>query len=168
MSIAVRPVSPSEAPTLATFAEACFREAFGNAFPAEALDRLCGRVFEVPVMETLIAQGVWLAEAGSAWAGYVALGSTPCPLGGLTEPNAELARLYVPLGHQGTGVADALMDRFLEELRMRDVRSVWLQASADSPRALAFYRRRGFEDFGAYLVTCEGVALPHRALGRNL
>lgn len=168
MSIAIRPLSPSEAPSLAAFAEACFREAFGAAFPSEALDRLCGRVFEASVMETLIAQGVWLAEEDSVWVGYVALGSTPCPLPGLAEPHAELARLYVPRSHQGTGAADRLMDRFLEELRLRGVHSVWLQASADSPRALAFYRRRGFEDFGAYVVICEDIALPHRALGRNL
>lgn len=168
MSPVIRPVCLPEAPNLAAFAEGCFREAFGDALPAEALDRLCARVFEVSVMEGLVAQGVWLAEEGPVWAGYVALGNTPSPLRGLTEPCAELARLYVPRSHQGSGIADLLMDRFLEEVRRSGACSAWLQASADSPRALAFYRRRGFVDFGAYLVTCEGIALPHRALGRNL
>lgn len=164
----IRPLLPIEAPVLATFAEDCFREAFGGAFPPGAMDRLCGCVFEVRIMERLIERGAWVALADGDWSGYVALGDTPCPIDGLPEPTAELARLYVRRDHHGDGTADRLMERFLEEARLRGCRSVWLQAYEGSPRALSFYRRWSFVDFGPYIVTCEGVALPHRALGRDL
>lgn len=164
----IRPLLPPEAPLLAAFAEGCFREAFGGAFPPGEMDRLCGRVFESSIVERLIAQGVWVAQADGDWSGYAAMGDTPCPIDALAAPTAELARLYVRRDHHGDGTANRLIERFLEEAQLRGHRSAWLQAFEGSPRALSFYRRWGFVDFGPYVVTCEGIALPHRALGRDL
>ncbi len=168
MTATIRRLHPSEAPALAVFGEACFREAFARNFLPEGLDRLCPRVFERSVMEGLIEQGTWLAEDAEGWLGYLACGDTACPIPQLEPPTQELARLYVLQRGQGRGVADPLMTCFLEEAIRRGCRSLWLQAFEGSPRALAFYRRWGFQDFGPFTVECEGLVLPHRALGRNL
>lgn len=162
---AVRRLDPGDVPALASFAEACFREAYGGHFAAADLERLCAAAFGFPVMERLVRDGTWVA---GDWQGYVALGQIPSPIAGLAEPTLELARLYVAQAWQGRGVADRLMARFLQEARERGARSIWLQAFAGSPRALAFYRRWGFEDHGPYVLAVEGLVLPHRMLGRNL
>jgi GNAT superfamily N-acetyltransferase len=156
-----------EGPELASFAEACFREAFRAHFEPKAMARLCARVFAPPILEGLLRSGVWLAEQDGEWQGYVALGALPCPLPELAIPALELARLYVTADWQGKGVADRLMGRFLAEAGDRGGRSVWLQAFEGNPRALAFYRRWGFIDFGPFELVCEGVLLPHRLLGRS-
>ena len=161
----VRRLAPEEVPALAAFAEACFRDAFAEHFAAADLDRLCAAAFALPVMARLVQDGAWLA---GAWQGYAALGEVPCPIAGLATPVLELARFYVAGAWQGTGVADRLMERFLREAGARGARSVWLQAFAGNPRALAFYRRWGFVDHGPYELICEGLVLPHRMLARGL
>jgi GNAT superfamily N-acetyltransferase len=168
MEAIVRRLDLQEAPALAHFAEACFREAFCSHFESAAMDRLCANAFAQPVLERLLTDGVWLAQSGQDWQGYVALGAIPCPIPELARPVIELARLYVPERWQGKGVADRLMERFLAEAAARGGRSVWLQAYENNPRALAFYRRWGFIDHGPYPVLFEGIMLPHRMLGRCL
>lgn len=165
MDAAIRQLATTDAPDLARFAEACFREAFVGHFRPASMDALCGAAFALPVMEGLIQNGTWVA---GDWQGYIALGAIPSPVPGLEQPTLELARLYVPCRWQGQGVADRLMGRFLGEVAERGGRSVWLQAYEGSPRALAFYRRWGFADHGPYHIVCEGIALPHRMMGRNL
>lgn len=161
----VRRLAQEETRALAIFAEACFREAYGAHFAAADLERLCTAVFALPVMARLVHDGAWVA---GAWQGYAALGQVPCPIPGLGEPTLELARLYVARAWQGKGVADRLMERFMQEAAARGAGSVWLQVFAESPRARAFYRRWGFTDHGPYVLTWEGLTLPHRMLGRNL
>ena len=165
MDTLIHRLAAADAPVLASFAETCFREAFGAHFGSTAMDALCAVACTNPVMEKLIQDGVWVA---GDWQGYLALGEVPCPIPELTGPTLELARLYVRELWQGKGIADRLMERFLVEVAERQGRSVWLQAFAGNPRALAFYRRWGFADFGPYNLICEGIVLPHRLLGRNL
>ena len=165
MDPTIRRLDAAEASALAAFGEACFREAFREHFAPEAMDALCVQVFALPVMEGLIRTGAWLA---GDWQGYVALGETPCPFGGLAPPTAEVARLYVLRRWQRTGTADRLMARAAEEARERKHRSLWLQAFGGNPRALAFYRRWGFRDYGPCGVACAGLLLPHRMMGRDL
>jgi GNAT superfamily N-acetyltransferase len=155
----------NDAASLSSFAEACFREAYTGDFVPASLEALCRVAFTETVIAGLIRNGAWVA---GDWQGYVARGETPCPISGLAKPIGELARLYVPRRWQGTGVADRLMAIFLSDAEDRGDRSLWLQAHANSPRALAFYRRWGFDDYGFLAITCEGVLLPHRALGRRL
>ena len=168
MSIEIRRAETTEIAGLASFAETCFREAFAADFPPVAMDRLCAQVFALPIVAALIGRGVWLAAGKEGWRGYIALGDVRCPIPELTHPVAELARLYVPRRWQGQGVADALMERFFTETGHRGAHGIWLQAYERNPRALAFYRRWGFQDFGPFDLECEGILLPHRALGRNL
>lgn len=168
MNPSLRQATLAEAGELALFAETCFREAFGQDFTPKTLDRLCGQAFARSLIEELIGQGTWLAVGSEGWRGYIALGRIPCPLPNMIGPTMELARLYVSSRWQGHGVADALMTTFLAEVRRRGANSVWLQAYEGNPRALAFYRRWGFTDFGPFEVACDGLILPHRALGQNL
>lgn len=49
---------------------------------------------------------------------------------------------------RGSGVADALMDELLAAARATGARTVRLEVSDATPRAAAFYRRRGFRPTG--------------------
>ncbi len=66
---------------------------------------------------------------------------------------AEVKRMYVHPGARGTGVADALMARLMAESRQAGHAILRLEAGAQSPAAVRFYRRSGFCEcavFGDY------------------
>jgi ribosomal protein S18 acetylase RimI-like enzyme len=47
----------------------------------------------------------------------------------------------------GRGAAQSLMDACIDEARRRGKTTIWLQAWQEAGRALAFYRKFGFEVF---------------------
>ena len=56
----------------------------------------------------------------------------------------ELRPIAVRRDRQGSGVADQLMQRLLEDARVRGFRSVILKTETDNGRANSFYVRQGF------------------------
>jgi len=94
------------------------------------------------------ATGVFLAavdDASGTWVGTMG--------GYLHAPGQPmLVGVYVAPSHRGagTGVADALLDGVVEWARGHGT-ALALHVHAENPRAIAFYRRRGFEPTGVTL-----------------
>lgn len=61
---------------------------------------------------------------------------------------SRLAGMGVTPGARGTGAVDLLMERLLEEARARQDHAMVLECFEQNPRALAVYRRHGFEIVG--------------------
>jgi ribosomal protein S18 acetylase RimI-like enzyme len=81
------------------------------------------------------------------YAKLVAGAAPPC----VSDPAAmEIARFYVERAWHGRGVADALMQRCLDEARLRHHSMIWLGVWELNPRARAFYRRWGFREVGEH------------------
>lgn len=59
--------------------------------------------------------------------------------------DAELYNIAVLPEHRRIGRGQALLDEFLELLRIEDVRNVWLEVRESNVNALTFYRKNGFE-----------------------
>lgn len=74
------------------------------------------------------------------------LGAAVMRGGGLEKlpEHGELSCLYVLSGEMGRGVGSLLLERVLEEMRMRGLKHCALNVLEDNARAIAFYRRRGF------------------------
>ena len=67
----------------------------------------------------------------------------------VTHPEAiELQRFYADRSVHGTGLALRLMRRALDAARELGGRYAWLGVWERNPRAIAFYRRSGFEAVG--------------------
>jgi RimJ/RimL family protein N-acetyltransferase len=60
--------------------------------------------------------------------------------------------------HRGAGAADALLAQCEECAGELGYRALWLCVWERNPRAVAFYRRRGFAQAGAMDIPVEGVA----------
>ncbi len=74
----------------------------------------------------------------------------------------ELKRFYVLPEHRGTGVADALLDALVEHATARGASVLRLETGDRQHAALAFYRRRGFEEvprFGPYVGSATSVCM---------
>lgn len=75
----------------------------------------------------------------------VAVRRSPRP--GLSAP-AEFRKLYLDPAYHGTGLADALIHCALSILNAEGPRPIWLSVFSGNPRAIAFYKKWGFEIAG--------------------
>ncbi|MCU0354271.1 MAG: GNAT family N-acetyltransferase [Cytophagales bacterium] len=66
-------------------------------------------------------------------------------------PCVEINRLYVLQDSIGTGVGKLLMETCLQAARQQGYRTVWLGVWEHNARAIAFYRKWGFETFGSHI-----------------
>lgn len=65
-------------------------------------------------------------------------------------PSMEIWRFYIDKPWHGRGIARRLMDATLELAKSLDAKSVWLGVWERNPRAIAFYRKCGFEHIGEH------------------
>ncbi|WP_147111256.1 GNAT family N-acetyltransferase [Tateyamaria sp. syn59] len=61
---------------------------------------------------------------------------------------AELGPFYVTPSQQGSGAAQVMMKGILEEARAGGVAQIELTVAPDNARAIAFYKRQGFQKYG--------------------
>jgi ribosomal protein S18 acetylase RimI-like enzyme len=89
-----------------------------------------------------------IAEDGGQPLGYTRLrgGNEPKCINGLHP--VEIVRLYSIKEMIGRGVGAALMQACIDEARRRGCDVIWLDVWEKNPRAIAFYRKWGFEKVG--------------------
>lgn len=151
--VAVRAATADDAAALAAFAQACFHDAFAADNRAEDMAAYLAATFSPERQAAEIADPatqVLLAHVDGALAGYalVAAGAAPRAVTGAAP--IELRRFYVARPWHGRGVADALMDAVLAAARARGAATLWLGVWERNPRAIAYYRKRGFADVGSH------------------
>jgi diamine N-acetyltransferase len=155
----IRPAALQDAPRLASFGAALFRQAYEPTHPEPTLSAYLANAFA----ESRVAQSVadrasmtlLVETADGSWLGYAALReggpsaqttTLNAPLPG--ESPLEIVRFYVDGAWQGRGVAQALMHACEEEARARGCDVLWLQAWQQAPQALRFYAKSGFATHG--------------------
>ncbi len=88
-----------------------------------------------------------MAEAEGEIVAYLKLAPMKLPVP--HEPGArEIRQLYVLRPWQGAGVAAALMDWAVETARAEGAPALYLSVWEKGDRAIAFYRKQGFETVG--------------------
>lgn len=142
----------SDAPNLAVFAARAFAEAFGTDNRPEDLRAHLATSFGVrqqtkelatPTTITLLAQNT------DSLAGYAQVRcKLPPPCVSHNRP-IQLYRFYVDRSAQGRGLAQLLMAAVHQAACEFHGRHLWLSVWERNPRAIAFYKKAGFEDVGA-------------------
>ncbi len=150
MSVSYRTAIAADTPALAAMGRRCFEETFGAFFPAADMalhlashfgQEALPREFLDPALRIRVAE---VDGAAVAWLKLAPM-SLPVP----HEPGAlEVKQLYVLAPWQGAGVAAALMDWAVETARADKAPSLYLCVWERGDRAIAFYRRQGFETVG--------------------
>ena len=147
----IREAKPSDAKLLSKVAEETFRATFAVANTPENMDAHCrdsyGESLQAaeilnPSMVTLLGEdeGQLVGFAQIRW------GAPPECVSG--EKPGEVHRLYVVDRWQGKGVAQALMNACIEQMRRKGSDVVWLGVWEHNPRAISFYRKYGFVEVG--------------------
>ncbi|MDH5583212.1 MAG: GNAT family N-acetyltransferase [Gammaproteobacteria bacterium] len=149
----IRRAQASDASALANLAERTFRATFSAQNTATDIDLYCtstfgtkiqGREIQDPNYVTLLAE---VDNALSAYAQVRLRSPQPCVL---AERPSELLRLYVSGEYLGQGLAHELMPEILATAANNEADVIWLGVWEENPRAIAFYRKYGFEVVGAH------------------
>lgn len=156
--IVIRRGVAGDAEGLARFAASTFAEAFGDdTSPGDLHDHLAAtyradlqaRELADPTVTTL------LALRGSRIVAYAQVRLNDTPPACVTMPDAvELQRFYADRSVRGTDLTLRLMQLALGAARELGGRYAWLGVWERNSRAMAFYRKAGFDEIGLthYLV----------------
>ncbi|REC78446.1 GNAT family N-acetyltransferase [Chryseobacterium elymi] len=82
--------------------------------------------------------------------GYLKLNSGEAQTELKDETSLEIERIYVKKSHHGQKVGQLLYDQALETARSLNKSYLWLGVWEENLRALQFYRKNGFEEFGTH------------------
>ncbi len=154
--VQIREVQPHEVAQLSALSAATFYETFAAQNNEHDMRAYLQEAFS----EARLTQE--LQQAGStfyfAWRpdepeplGYLKLNTGAAQSEDMGNDSLEIERLYVRGVYQGTGTGAALMERALEEAAKKEKSMVWLGVWEQNHRAVAFYRRSGFEVTGTHI-----------------
>lgn len=152
MTVALRRAVPDDAPSLALLAERTFRDTFGARNSPGNMDLHCERHFSSDIQAGEIADRnlvTTLAVEDGRFAGFTQVALARAHPAVAAGSPAELSRLYVVAEWHGKGVAQALMNDALASARAAGADVLWLGVWEHNPRAMAFYRKSGFEIVGS-------------------
>ncbi len=154
MSVVVRAAQVPDAPLLAAFAERTFRDTYAAENTPGDLDRYVAEHFGVRRQEAELRDErmlTLLAEVDGQGVGYAQLARGPAPASVAGAAPMELVRFYVDRPWHGRGVAAPLMDSVAAAGRSAGAGTLWLGVWERNPRAIAFYRKCGFEESGSQI-----------------
>ena len=169
----IRRAIPGDVEALALLGRATFLEAFAGVLQGSDILTHC-RVQHAESKYRHWLEGdespIFLAEEtfGYAPIGYSVLTEPDLPLPDLDAFDIELKRIYVLNRYQGSGLGPALMAASMEEARARGMRRLLLGVYAENHRALAFYKKSGFEIIGARTFQVGQMICDDYVLGRDL
>jgi ribosomal protein S18 acetylase RimI-like enzyme len=147
----IRRATPQDAADLAAFGRQAFTDTFGRDNTPEDLALYLAAAYGPEIQRAELvnpAVSCWLAESGSDIAGYALLRRGPAPSTVDSDSAIEVGRLYVGREFIRGGIGSLLMRAALDEARETGIRTIWLGVWEHNLRAIAFYRRWGFDIVG--------------------
>jgi Acetyltransferases len=144
----IRSASAADADALALVGAATFLETFAGMVDGGALVAHCVRAHSADAYRAYLDKGAkaWLAEIepGHAPVGYALTGEPELEQAGPCD--LELKRIYMLARYQGSPIASSLMRTACESAAGHE--RLLLGVKDDNHRAIAFYRKHGFEIIG--------------------
>ncbi len=152
MNWTIRRAGLDDAEALALLGAATFLTAFADVHTSAEIVEHCRDAHSVAAYHRLLAPSTdaWLVETASTGApvGYAVLTEPGLELAG--PGDLELRRIYLLPGLHGGGAGAALMQLVIERARERGARRLLLGVYSLNGRALAYYRKHGFEQIGEH------------------
>jgi diamine N-acetyltransferase len=152
-AIRIRRAEEDDAQELSVLAERTFRTAFAESNTAANMQLHCETTYGHALQLAEIRESsreTWVAEADARLVAYVQLrfdATSPMISG---ERPVEIQRFYVDAAHHGAGLAHQLMAHVIARAKAAGAATLWLGVWERNPRALAFYRKWGFDVVGEH------------------
>ena len=162
--VAIRRATIEDAALLADLGARLFEQTFGAMNKPEDMQHYLAGAFAPDVQRAEIAdpdRGIFLAfDSAGAAVGYAITRRGSRGAGIVSERPVEVQRIYVDRALHGRGLGDALMNACIDQARDWHGDLLWLGVWQENPRAIAFYKRSGFEVVGVQDFTL-GSDLQH-------
>lgn len=148
----IRPATAEDTAALAQIGAATFLESYTEIIDGPDMVAHCSRQHSESVYGQYLADpacSTWIAEyaATGAPVGYAV--NCPPDLPVAIQPgDVELKRIYCFSRFHGAGIGQALMEAAIDDARRRGAPRLLLGTYQDNHRAVAFYKRHGFELIG--------------------
>lgn len=156
IAIQIRRAEEDDALALSVLAERTFRAAFAELNTAANMQLHCattyGHAFQLAEIRDS-SRETWVAEGNAGLVAYVQLrldATSPMILG---RRPVEIQRFYVDASHHGAGLAYQLMSHVVARAEAAESTVLWLGVWERNPRALAFYRKWGFDVVADHVFT---------------
>ncbi len=148
----IRAAVPEDAANLALIGSATFVDAYCDVLPGENIIAHCAKEHSKARYQDFLQQakvGAWLAEMSETGAaiGY-ALNLPPDLPVVIEKGDIELKRIYLLSRFQGGGAGKALLAASVNHAREQGAGRLLVGVYDQNDKALAFYRRSGFEEIG--------------------
>ena len=154
MAVSYRRGRVADAAALASFATRAFTDTYAEHNTAddmrEYLASAYGAEHQARELEDS-AMITMVAESENALLGFAQLRRSEAPPSVASDAPIEIYRFYVDRSAHGTGVAQQLMKETLAAARDLGANHVWLGVWEKNGRAIAFYRKSGFQDVGTQI-----------------
>ncbi len=150
----IRDAELRDAAPLAALAEQTFRETFEASNTPEDMALHCqGHYSEALQSQEILDPGLTtlVCEHDGQLVAFAQLRRDPAPPCVRAARPLELQRLYVASAWHGKGLAQELMRRCLAQAEAEGADQVWLGVWEHNPRAIAFYRKFGFQQVGDHV-----------------
>ncbi|HWZ50418.1 MAG TPA: GNAT family N-acetyltransferase [Granulicella sp.] len=169
--IALRQCTIDDVPTLALIGAATFLESFAGVLDGASIVAHCHKQHSAEVYAKYLAEPesrAWiaLADPGEAPLGYTLLTAPDLPLDDLSPSDIELKRIYLFSRFQRSGLGKTLLDGALDAARAMGKKRLLLGVHAENNKALAFYRKNGFEQVGVRTFQVGASVFNDLVLGR--
>lgn len=171
MNVTFARVRASEASRLSEFARDNFEKTYKPLCRAEDVDAYAvASLSPSALLGVLTNPAAWVfaAVVDDAWVGYAHVQLSSLPEGvrsastntgaSLTSQGTspgttsvtpmELARFYVDRAFHGTDVSRKMLEIVLAHAELQGAPAMWLSVWKQNARAIAFYRKRGFQTIG--------------------
>ncbi len=131
-----------------------FNETFASTNTPENMNHYFERCFNERILKKELQDPdswFWFIETEGKLAGYlkVNVGNSQTEL--QEELSLELERIYILKGYYGRGVGAALMEHAVQFGKEKGKEYLWLGVYEKNFRALRFYEKYGFEEFGEHV-----------------
>ncbi len=147
-----------------------FIDTFGHLYSQQDLQAHLEKVYSVEGLQSDLANGrrIWVAEHDNQWIGFCKAGPLGLPIDPGDRRAVELKQMYVRRDYHGRGVADGLMQIFLQWADAQAAEDLYISCWSENYRALAFYNRHGFVEVAAYTFWVGNHADDERILKRAI
>lgn len=150
--VSYRAASSQDIPQLAALGRELFIETWGTLYSSQDLNSFLEQVHSPEGVACDLAEDCcyWIAQSSAQWIAYCKAGPVHVPVDIGGRRAAELRQMYVRQPYHGTGVADQLMELFLQWTSQHQIQDAYISCWSENHRALAFYKRYGFSKFCQY------------------
>lgn len=152
--ISIRLAEKHELETLREIGRATFAEAFSARNTASDMDKYLDGNFSLEklAMEFSHPESLFFfAEIGRQVIGYLKVNWGAAQTESLLNNALEIERIYVLAEYHGKNVGKKLFDQALQLARQKKMDAIWLGVWEENTKAIRFYRKHGFVEFGKHL-----------------